>query len=69
MNYALFPKEATEEDITEMLFDGEIKCLCYNCSAKLLLPVDIELFECPYCNKKQALPTEDPINFQICLDE
>lgn len=63
MNYASFTSETTDADIFDMMMEGLIKCLCYNCKKGLKIPADTEVFICPHCKQHQGSPMDDPNEF------
>ena len=56
MEYANFPEDATETDLTNMFYEGIIKSVCCKCKKENLILADVDEFICEQCGVSQISP-------------
>jgi ribosomal protein L37AE/L43A len=64
MKYAEFSEEIKNEDILQMLFEGEVICNCPYCEKKLKFSVESEIVKCPKCLEDFQSPLSNERNLK-----
>ena len=59
-NYTTFPPGTTDEEIFDMLFEGELKCLCSCGMLNTSIPPEPIEFICKGCGKNVIVATMNP---------